>query len=71
MKPEDQERKNVFKVYDEISDWFSKNRDTGLSEKKYLDELLKLIPASGEILDLGCGNGKPILQYLNDFGLKV
>ena len=70
MKPEDQERKNVFKVYDEISDWFSKNRDHVLLEKNYLDDLIKLIPADGTILDLGCGDGKPIMEYLLGAGFQ-
>jgi len=71
MKLENRERKNVFKVYDKIADWYAENRDSSLSEKKYLDEVIKLIPADGKILDLGCGNGKPILEYLINAGFEV
>ncbi|MFD2284549.1 methyltransferase domain-containing protein [Pedobacter petrophilus] len=71
MEEESFEREHVFKVYDKIANWFSKNRDHVLIEKQYLDDVIKLIPADGEILDLGCGNGKPILEYLNHLGFKV
>ncbi|MFW0716325.1 class I SAM-dependent methyltransferase [Pedobacter sp. N23S346] len=68
---ENRERKNVYKVYDKIAGWFSNNRDGDLIEKKYLDELIRLMPANAEILDVGCGNGKPILEYLNHSGFNV
>ena len=71
MKLENRERKNVFKVYDKVADWYAENRDSSLSEKKYLDEVIKLVPADGKILDLGCGNGKPILEYLINAGFEV
>ncbi|MBG6234370.1 ubiquinone/menaquinone biosynthesis C-methylase UbiE [Pedobacter sp. CAN_A7] len=59
-----EKKENVYKVYDKIASWFSKNRNTALIEKEYLDDLIKFIPAEGNVLDLGCGTGKPILQYL-------
>jgi ubiquinone/menaquinone biosynthesis C-methylase UbiE len=65
------ERKNVYKVYDKIAGWFSENRSTELIEKQYLDDLIEHIPTDGYILDLGCGTGKPILQYLISKNLNV
>jgi len=65
------ERKDVYKVYDKIADWFFENRYTGLLEKKYLDKLLSSVPANATILDLGCGTGKPIMEYLLEKNLKV
>ena len=65
------ERKNVYKVYNKIANWFSENRYTGLLEKNYLDNLIERIPVEGTVLDLGCGTGKPILEYLLSKNLNV
>ncbi|WP_316804827.1 class I SAM-dependent methyltransferase [Pedobacter nototheniae] len=64
-------RRNVFEVYDKIATWFSENRYTGLLEKPYLDKLISFLPVDAKILDLGCGTGKPILEYLFNSGFKV
>jgi SAM-dependent methyltransferase len=61
---EEGEKNNVFEVYNKIAHWFLKNRNTALIEKKYLDELLAFVPQQGKVLDLGCGTGQPILEYL-------
>jgi len=62
-------RQNVFEVYNKIGDWFAENRPQGLIEKYYLDKVIELIPARGNILDVGCGTGIPIMNYFldNDF----
>lgn len=65
------ESKNVYKVYDKIAGWFSKNRYAGLMEKTYLDDMLGHLPTQAAILDLGCGTGTPILKYLIGKGLNV
>ncbi|GGE61106.1 methyltransferase family protein [Pedobacter psychrotolerans] len=65
------ERKNVYKVYDQIADWYSKNRSHAIGEKNYLDEPMTFLPSEAEVLDLGCGNGKPMMEYLLQSGLKV
>ena len=65
------ESKNVYKVYDKIAHWFAANRYTGLLEKSYLDELIDFLPKGGSVLDLGCGTGKPILEYLLNNGFKA
>jgi cyclopropane fatty-acyl-phospholipid synthase-like methyltransferase len=65
------ESKNVFRVYDKIASWFSKNRDVGLIERNYLDKLIEFLPKEGNVLDLGCGTGKPILEYLLSKNLNV
>ncbi len=65
------ERKNVYKVYNKIAHWFSENRYTGLLEKNHLDKLIAHLPVNGTVLDLGCGTGKPILEYLLSKNLNV
>lgn len=61
---ENGEKENVYKVYDKIAVWFSENRSILSDEKSYLDDVISFLPANASILDLGCGSGKPILQYL-------
>jgi SAM-dependent methyltransferase len=65
------ERTNVYKVYNKIATWFSENRYAGLIEKEYLDSVIDKIGTQGSVLDLGCGTGKPILEYFLTRGLDV
>lgn len=64
-------RKNAFEVYNEVADWFAENRDRGLIEKPYLDQVIALLNRNAQILDLGCGTGQPILDYLIRQNLNV
>jgi len=66
-----EERKNVYQVYNKIGDWFAENRPKNLMEKKYLDQLIALLPLKAEVLDLGCGTGEPIFGYLLDQDFQV
>ncbi|OCX51315.1 methyltransferase [Mucilaginibacter sp. PPCGB 2223] len=65
------ERKDVYKVYNKIAGWFYENRYRDLMEQDYLDDLIARIPVGGSVLDLGCGTGKPIMEYLLSKGLQV
>ena len=71
MDIEKDERKNVYEVYNEIAVWYAENRRTELKEKKYLDSLIAHLPAGGLVLDLGCGTGKPMLEYLISKSIHV
>lgn len=64
-------RERVFEVYNKIAAWFAENRYGGLLEKLYLDELTDHLNEDATILDLGCGTGKPIMDYLLNKGLNV
>lgn len=64
------ERQDVYKVYNKIADWFAENRSTELMEKSYLDQLISLLPSHAQVLDLGCGTGKPIFDYLINKGVN-
>ncbi|MFC1223761.1 class I SAM-dependent methyltransferase [Pedobacter sp. BG31] len=65
------ERKNVYKVYNKIGSWFAENRAADLVEKAYLNDILEHLPAGAKVLDLGCGDGKPILEYFIKHGINV
>ena len=64
-------KENVFQVYNKIADWFAENRPRNLMEKPYLDTVIELIPKGASLLDLGCGNGKPIMEYFLQSGFMV
>lgn len=65
------ERKNVYKVYNKIGSWFAENRAADLVEKAYLNDILEHLPPGAKVLDLGCGDGKPILEYFIKHGINV
>ena len=65
------ERNNVYRVYDKIAAWFAENRINGLLEQKYLERLISLLPINALVLDLGCGTGKPILEYLSRNNIAI
>ncbi|WP_412466160.1 class I SAM-dependent methyltransferase [Pedobacter sp. KLB.chiD] len=65
------ERKNVYQVYNKIGGWFAENRYADLVEKAYLNDILEHLPADAKVLDLGCGTGKPILEYFINHGIDV
>ncbi len=60
----EKERNNVYKVYDQISEWFDEHRSKELiMEKHYLDLIAQHIPRGSSILDVGCGTGEPLANY--------
>ncbi len=59
-------------VYDEIIDWFDTHRSKELDmEKFYLNLLQNHVPKGGKILDVGCGTGEPIAQFLIKKGYEI
>ena len=62
----------MYLVYDEIFEWMDSHRNKELHmEKFYLNLLQKYIPSGSKILDVGCGSGEPIAQFLIEHGYKV
>jgi cyclopropane fatty-acyl-phospholipid synthase-like methyltransferase len=64
-------KRNVFEAYNDIAEWFSENRYQGLTEKAYLDRLIEIIGKGASVLDLGCGTGMPMMNYLLLQGMNV
>jgi len=52
------------KSYDNIAEGFAKMRNSFYKEKKYLDILISYLREKSHILDIGCGSGFPIADYL-------
>lgn len=69
MKPED-----VIPIYDREGAAWAALRDRTLYERPWLDRALMLAPRTRgrrQVLDLGCGAGRPIAEYLLDRGCMV
>ncbi|SDH32744.1 class I SAM-dependent methyltransferase [Chitinophaga filiformis] len=64
-------KNNVFETYNIIAAWFSENRSRHLIERTYLDKLINIVGKEATVLDLGCGTGVPIMEYLLEQGLHV
>lgn len=61
----------VINLYEKHAHTFAAMRPVDLSERPWLDRFISGIPAGGDVLDIGCGNGSPIAEYLLAQGLKV
>ena len=63
---------DVVSIYREHADAFVRLRGTGLIERAWLDAFLAPLPgASPRVLDIGCGFGVPIAQYLIERGCRI
>ena len=62
---------DVIAFYERNAHNFDKDRIRHLFEKSWLNKFLELIPVNGSIVDLGCGTGAPIAEYLIGRGFQV
>jgi cyclopropane fatty-acyl-phospholipid synthase-like methyltransferase len=51
--------------------WSQARSHLSAIERAYLDELLRAAPMGGTVLDLGCGSGCPMAQYVVSCGRHV
>ncbi len=56
--------------YDQIADQWWQERQWSL-DKNAIDQAIPYIRSAGKILDVGCGSGKPIAEYLLSRGFDV
>ncbi|SFK45465.1 class I SAM-dependent DNA methyltransferase [Methylocapsa palsarum] len=61
----------IIGLYDRHARAFDRERNRSLFERPWLDRFLRLLPAGGSILDLGCGVGEPIGRYFIESGREV
>jgi len=71
MKDQSEFAKNIIKIYKKHARAWTELRGQLLYEKAWLNYFLSLIPEHAQILDLGCGSGKPIAAYLIEQGHSV
>ena len=71
MKNQLELAQNIIEIYKKHARAWTELRGNFLYEKKWLDHFLALIPQHSEILDLGCGSGKPIADYLIQHEHKI
>ncbi len=54
----------IIGLYERHALAFDAARGRGLFERAWLDRFTALLPATGDVLDLGCGMGEPIAAHL-------
>lgn len=60
----------VRESYERIAATYSAQRDQ-FKSKRFLERFIGLVPAEGTILDIGCGAGKPVDEFLVEHGFAV
>jgi len=56
--------------YDKIAEEYQADRGI-FDHTRELDELLSLLPTNARILDVGCGAGVPVMEFLVEAGFEV
>ncbi len=67
----DAEADNVIGLYQRHAAAWDEARGDVLREGEWLDRFLALLPEGSEVLDLGCGSGRPMDRYLIEQGRRV
>lgn len=58
-------------VYERNAIRFDRERSKSLFERAWIDRFLSRIPTSGHVLDVGCGSGRPIADYIIQQGVRL
>ena len=58
-------------VYHAVAEAFDQQRSQRLFERPWLDRFLALMGSNPQVLDLGCGTGRPIDDYLIQQGAQL
>ncbi|MDU8910272.1 class I SAM-dependent methyltransferase [Aestuariicoccus sp. MJ-SS9] len=58
-------------VYDRNAEGYHQSRNRDLWERGWLDRVLADVPPGGAVLDLGCGGGAPIGEYIASRGFDL
>ena len=54
----------TIEIYEKHAEAWDEHRPRILFEQNWLDKFIALLPANGRVLDIGCGAGEPISEYL-------
>jgi SAM-dependent methyltransferase len=63
--------REIISLYDRLAHEYDRDRGRTLLEKEWLDRFLDHVPDGGTVLDLGCGMGEPIAQYILSLGYRI
>lgn len=63
--------KRIIGIYSRHASAFVRKRSRALFEKAWLDRFLAVMPPGRAVLDLGCGFGEPLAEYLIAAGCDV
>jgi SAM-dependent methyltransferase len=61
----------IIDLYERNAATWDGERSRSLFEGPWLQRFLELVPASGSILDIGCGSGEPIAGHFIQAGYRV
>ena len=61
----------IIGLYERHAQTWDQERSRSLFERPWLQRFLGLVPASGSILDIGCGSGEPIAGHFIRGGYRV
>jgi SAM-dependent methyltransferase len=62
---------NIIELYQRHSAHWDSIRHDLRYETSWLNRFMALLPAGADILDIGCGSGRPIAEYFLQHGLNV
>jgi SAM-dependent methyltransferase len=51
--------------------WDADRRTAGWNDKPWHERFIAKLPKAAKVLDLGCGSGSPVAQYMVEHGLQV
>lgn len=63
--------KNIIELYQKYAREWVALRGEWLFEKVWLDRMLAMLPDQANVLDLGCGSGKPLATYFIEQGCAI
>lgn len=63
--------RDIIPLYERLANEYDRDRGRTLIEKEWLDRFLQHVPDTGTVLDLGCGMGEPIAQYILSQGYHI
>lgn len=62
---------NILNIYQTHAQAFERLRSQALMERSWLEKFTALINKQGRVLDIGCGNGRPIAEFLIQQGYQL